>query len=358
MKRISNFILYLLLSFLVSCGGGKMENEAPKTTLEIDENIDPKNQNQTSNSSSQNSSNSNQNQETPDIIKNKEIEIILQTETEQDDEKPSENSINKDEEIVLSTVPAEEEENKEEPVVPTTLSENTKEKNSGDIPENTGEENVNPPIKNPAPKVEIPTKPVVEPLKPKESKNYYSPMLNNYTGTTGSIGDKSIFQTTVKIEEGESGYNIKIGVSDLFSQVYEEAKSLPESDGKDDTNEVLAVSDFSEKYNFNFEKKADVISYLKNYKENIPDNYKYVGKSNGELTYESKNVPYELYYVDKKVNGKAYFDFKKLQEDNPELEEISCMFGCNLTSSDIPEFLLPDGEFYGLDDLKKYDNGK
>ena len=312
MKRISNFILCLLLSFLVSCGGGKMENEAPKTTLEIEENIDPKIQNHLSNSSSQNSSNSNQNQEIPNIIKNKELEIIL-------------------------------------PV------ENVEEENNANQNKN---ENLNPSTENSTPKAEEITKPEVEPLKQKESKNYYSPMLNNYAGTIGSIDDKSIFQTNVKIEEGENGYNIKIEASDLFDQMYEEAKSLPESDGKDDTNEVLAVSNFSEKYNFNFEKKADVISYLEKYKENIPDNYKYVGKSNGELTYESKNVPYELYYVDKKVNGKAYFDFKKLQKDNPELEEISCMFGCNLTSSDIPEFFLPDGKFYDLDDLRKYDGGK
>ncbi|MBR1544584.1 MAG: hypothetical protein IJ638_01410 [Alphaproteobacteria bacterium] len=191
-------------------------------------------------------------------------------------------------------------------------------------------------------------------------KSYTSPMLNAYFASVGNDGNKSIFQKSIGIKETKNGYEINIKPSDLFTQMYEEAKSLPEAkEDEDDTEEILAVADFDVKYNFHFVNKKELLDYLEKYKENILDKYRIESEeeTSDELIYKykSEETPYIMYSKTNQNVGKAYSSFEELQSNTPELKELSCIRNCKqeeIESNASPVFTYK-GKDYSLEELQK-----
>lgn len=270
MKISSNFTLISLLFFLVSCAGGHTKISQNNIEIEIGKRTQT----------------SSQNQETPNIIKNKEIELNLPTDSKQNFQTDNSKSTTK------------------------------------------------------------------------EVKTFYGPMLNIYNGTPGSFDGRSIHQKNLKLEESENGYTVKIEASDLFKEIYNGAKNLPEETPENYLEAINEVLDFSEKYNFQFIDKESILEYLDTFKENIPDEYELVSKNGNEYKYKSKNTPYEVYWISPETTVKAYSDFYILQDAYfEELKEIICLSGCDSTDPD-PLLFEIDGNKLTLEQLRKYDNGK
>ena len=182
---------------------------------------------------------------------------------------------------------------------------------------------------------------------PTEYPIYNGIMLESLGAREGSFEGKNLSQKSVEIISTSDGYNISIGLSDLFNQMYS------------DLNEVEDIEEFNEKYTYKFETKEDAEKYFKNYKEYLLDKYEFIGKEEKEnetiYEYKSEMTPYKLYKKQREISPISSSVFERLQNKVELLKELEYLEENDENAQ--PLFIYKDEE-YSLDELKEIENGK